>query len=113
MSEKRIVNFAVKMKSRAAFELETMKHYDLPSIRLQPLTKEMVDELKLPAGSTWAWAIVQPRKGQPDALLYGGTADSMSSAEAQARAEFKKREEEWARGRAALIDPQGGKIVRP
>jgi hypothetical protein len=107
----KVVPFSVRMKSRSSMELQNMHHFDLPCIRLQPLTPQVVADLGLPAGSTWAWAIVQPRKGQPDALLYGGTADSMSGAEAQAREEFKKREEQWARKRAALTVPQGRKLV--
>lgn len=96
----RLVQLHARIKSAAALAAESMGVYGDLAIRLQPIGVEAVRQLGLPDGTTWAWAIVQARPGQPDALLFGGTADSQSGAEAQARSEFRKQEEQWLRQRS-------------
>jgi hypothetical protein len=65
-----------------------------PAIRLQPIKPNEIPGVD--PSHTWVWAVVQLRKGQPDALLVGGSADSMSSAEARAREAWKALELKWA-----------------
>ena len=109
-----VIQFQVAMKSASRWAAERMGNYGVPAIRLQPLTPEAVDMMDLPPGTTWAWAIVQLRPGQTDALLCGGTADSQSSAEDQARKEFARQEKQWAQLRAgAKSAPMRGGLVRP
>ena len=96
-------NFSVRMKSRALHELASAPAYGPLAIRLMPMSPSQVEEAQLPQDTTWAWAIVQLRPGEPDALLRGGPAASMSEAEARARECFKDMEEDWAQGRAERI----------
>ena len=95
-----VVQFAARMKSVAQIAAETMGVYGELAIQLRPVAPKAAEALGLPAGTAWAWAIVQFRPGQPDALLFGGTSDSQSGAEAQAREEFKRQEFRWAQQRA-------------
>ncbi len=95
----KVVQLSARMKSRASYEIGSVGQFGAPAIRLMPMTKAMIEETGLPATTTWAWAIVQLRPGQPDALLVGGPADSMSEAEARAREAFRELEEKWARER--------------
>lgn len=66
-----------------------------PAIRLQPIIPGSIEGVD--PSHTYAWAIVQLRKGEPDALLVGGTADSLTAAEDQARETFRSFELRWAR----------------
>jgi len=95
----RVVNFGVHMRSRAAFELDTMGGFGELEIACRLVTPKEVEELSLPVGTTYAWAVVQKRPGQPDALLFGGTADSLSAAQDMAQREYLKREDQRARQR--------------
>ena len=99
----KLLQFSVAMKSRAWYETQSAPIYGPMAIRLMPMTPAQVEETGLPKTTTWAWAIVQLRPGQPDALLVGGPADSMSEAEGRAREAFKDYEEHWAQKRAGRI----------
>jgi hypothetical protein len=73
-------------------------HIDLgghgePAIRLHPIKPNDIPGVD--PSHTWAWAIVQLRKGQQDALLVGGTADSLSAAEDKARDAWDKMGSKW------------------
>lgn len=94
----RIVQLSAHMKSSALLAAESLGAFTDLAIRMQPIKAETVRQLGLPPSTTWVWAIVQARGlGQPDALLFGGSADSQSGAEAQARAEFAKWDAKRAR----------------
>lgn len=95
----RIIQFSCQMKSRGRFEVEDMHRFGPLAIRIQPISKDDVAMLHLPEGTTWVWAVVQVRPGLPDALLFGGTADSWTSAAQQARDEYDKREAQRQRTR--------------
>ena len=93
----RIVDFSVKMRSRAAFQADAAAKDGLPithqyAIKLQPITADMIELTNLPADTTWAWCIVETIRAQPDKLILGGTATSITSAESQAREAFKRLE---------------------
>jgi hypothetical protein len=99
----KIVSLECHMKSRAKFEAEDLSTYEAtPAIRLHPLTVQQRGILKgqIPDDALWAWAVVQSRKGMQDACFVAGTADSQTSAVAQAQEAWKKLEEKWARERA-------------
>lgn len=100
-----LVQFNVKMKSRAAHEAAVYDPSAPCAIRLMPMSKSLVEECNaqggdLPLSTTWAWAIVRLRTGLPDVMIVGGPADSMTEAEDRARKAFRDLEENWAQKRA-------------
>lgn len=72
-----------------------------PGIRLEPIRPGSIPGIN-PA-HTWAWAVVQRRAGEPDALLVGGTAESKGEALGQASDAGEKMGLRWA-VRKGLID---------
>lgn len=66
-----------------------------PMIRVQPIKPNEIPGID--PSHTWAWALVQCRPGEPDALLLGGTSESLSAAQDEAREAFQMFELRWAR----------------
>jgi hypothetical protein len=101
----KVVQFSVKMKSRAQHEAEVHDPSAPLAIRLMPMSKRLIEECNaqggsIPPSTTWAWALVRLRPGLPDVMIEGGPADSMTEAEDKARAAFRGLEETWAQRRA-------------
>ena len=70
------------------------------SVKIAQLSKQAHDEDptgELKKDSQWVWAIVQETQGQPDRYLFGGQAESMTSASAQAEIELQAYEARLAR----------------
>lgn len=100
-----LVQFKVKMKSRAAHEAAVYDPSAPLAIRLMPMSRKLVEDCNaqggdLPVTTTWAWALVRLRPGLPDVMISGGPADSMTEAEDRARSAFRELEDEWAQKRA-------------
>ena len=86
-----IVDMSVKMTSAGRLAAKDMGTHGGLCIRMRPLSRDEAVILGLPEDSTWAWALCQPRVGQPDALIKGGVSDSYSAASAAGEAELRKR----------------------
>ena len=86
-----LVELAATMKSAALFAAEEMGSHGGLAIRMRPLSRDEAMILGLPEDASWAWALCQPRAGQPDALIKGGVSDSYSAASAAGHAELRNR----------------------
>jgi hypothetical protein len=98
-----VVQFNVKMKSRAEHEASVFDASAPLAIRLMPVTKSVVEECGLASDTTWVWALVRLRPGMPDVVIVGGPADSMTAAEDKARSAFRDLEDKWAQQRAEKV----------
>jgi antitoxin (DNA-binding transcriptional repressor) of toxin-antitoxin stability system len=77
---------------RPASQVGIGKHGE-PAIRLSPIKPNEIPGID--PSHNWAWAIVQMRKNEPDALLVGGTAESLTAAEGQAREAWATMGSRW------------------
>jgi hypothetical protein len=89
-----VVELACNMKSVASMRLlEGRSALDgTLEVRLRPMPAEAhLITPEIPKSHTWAWCIAKMIPGEPDVILVGGGADSMTEAAARGHEELQRQ----------------------